>query len=360
MTHNYFIRNLTFAMAFLVIGMSACKKDSLETKSDPETVGVYVLHEGSFGNKNSGIDYYDLKTGAVTPNYFKQVNNYNLGESAVQLKQYGNKIYCIVSGIDNASESFLEVLDPSTLKSIKRIEFFKGTNAYLPRSIAFFGSKAYVSCFDGHIRRVDTASLVIDKEVKAGGTLEGLAIANQKLYAANSDWFYSGKASTVSVIDLNSFTKLKEIEVGSNPTRIEVAPDGHLFVTAPGIGGGTFTFKKIDTKTDNVTASHKFETTLFTVSGNTGYAAVGPYGKTEVKSFNTTTGVLGNNFITDNTAITTPYGITVNSLNGNVLITDSGVFGDSAGMAYCFKSDGTLAYKFKTGQTPQQAVFVYK
>lgn len=360
MTHNYLIRKLTFAMAFLVIGMSACKKDSLQTKSDPETVGVYVLHEGSWGMKNSGIDYYDIKTGTVSANYFKQVNGYDLGESAVQLKQYGNKIYCIVSGTDDAKESFLEVLEPSSLKSIKRIPFYNEAGPYMPRSIAFHGSKAYLTCFDGSIRRVDTASLTIDKEVKAGGTLEGLAIANQKLYAANSDRFWSGSASTLSVVDLNSFTKLKEIEVGSNPTVVEVAQDGNLFVTSPGVTGGTPTFKKIDTKTDVVTTTHKFESSLFTIAGNTGYAVVGPWGQRSVKAFNTTTGNLGNSFISDTTTIKTPYGLTINSLTGDLLIADSGLYGDPDGTAYCFKSDGTLAYKFKTGQAPQQAVFVYK
>lgn len=359
MTHHYFIRKLTYAVAILVAGLSACKKDSLETKSDPETVGVYVLHEGTWGMKNSGIDYYDLKAGTVSTDYFKQVNGYNLGESAAQLQQYGNKIYCVVTGTEGVNESFLEILDPSSLKSIKRIPFYNEAGPYLPRSIAFFGGKAYVAGFDGYIRRVDTASLVIEKEVKAGGTLEGLAIANQKLYAANSDRLWSGNGSTLSIVDLNSFTKLKEIEVGSNPTVVGVALDGNLFVTSPGTAGGTPTFKKVDTKTDVVTASHKFETSLFTISGTAGYAVVGTWGNRSVKVFNTTTGQLGDNFITDNTSITTPYGLTVNSLTGDLLIADSGS-GDTEGMAYCFKTDGTLLYKFKTGQGPQQAVFVYK
>lgn len=359
MKHNYLIRNLTFAVGLLLISLAACKKDSLQTKSDPETAGVYLLHEGTWNMANSGIDFYDIKKDTVIADYFTKVNGYALGESAVQLKQYGNKIYCIVSGTDGASESFLEVLDPSSLKSIKRIPFFKGTEVYLPRSIAFAGSKAYVAGFDGYIRRIDTASLTIDKEVKAGGTLEGLAIANGKLYAANSDRFWTGTGSTISIVDLNSFTKLKEIEVGSNPKYIDVAPDGNLFVTVPGIGGNNYTFKKINTKTDVVTASHKMEVDIFTVAGNSGYAAVGQWGQRKVMTFNTSTGEMAGNFATGTTSITTPYGITVNSLNGDVLITDSGNF-DATGMAYCFKTDGTLAYKFRTGQSPQQAVFIYK
>lgn len=360
MKHNYIFKKLAYAVTFLVAGLSACKKDDIETRSNPETAGVYVLHEGTWGMRNSGIDYYDLKTGTVTANYFRQVNGYDLGETAVQLKQYGNKIYCIVSGVDNAPESFLEILEPSSLKSIKRIPFFTGTDAYLPRSIAFFGNKAYVAGQDGYIRRIDTASLSIDKEVKTGGTLEGLAIANQKLYAAKSDRSWSGTGSTVAVVDLSSFTILKEIEVGSNPTQIEVAHDGNLFVTAPGIGRGTPTFKKIDTRTDMVSTTHEFETTLFTLSEKTGYAAVGPYGATNVRLFNVNTGELGTGFITDTTSITRAFGITVNALNGDVLITDAGAPAATEGTAYCFKSDGTLSYKFKTGQGPQHAVFIYK
>lgn len=359
MKHNYFIKNLTLAMAFLVMGMSACKKDSLETKSDPETVGVYVLHEGNWNMGNSGIDFYDIKNDSLIADYFKKTNGYDLGESAVQLKQYGNKIYCIVSGTDGVSESFVEVLNPSNLKSIKRIPFFKGTDAYLPRSIAFSGGKAYVAGFDGYIRRLDTASLVVDKEIKVGGALEGMAIANQKLYVSNSDRFWTGDGSTLSIVDLKTFVLLKEIAVGSNPKYIDIAPDGNLFVTVAGINGGPFSFKKVDTKTDMVTASHEIEIDIFTVAENAGYAAVGAWDDRKVKMFDTTTGVMGKDFITDTTSITTPYGITVNSLNKDVLIADSRGYGDP-GMAYCFKSDGTLRYKFKTGQSPQQAVFIYK
>lgn len=347
-------------MALLLIGMSACKKDNLETKSDPETAGVYVLHEGSWGMRNSGIDYYDVKKGTVITDYFEQVNGYPLGELAVQLKQYGNKIYCIVSGTDNAAESFLEVLDPSSLKSIRRIPFFDGTDAYLPRSIAFHGNKAYVTCFDGHIRRVDTASLAVDKELNIGGTLEGIAVANQKLYAARSDRLWSGDGSTISIIDLNTFTKIKDLEVGSNPKYLEVAPDGHVFVTVPGIGGNNYRFKKINTKTDMVMVSHHLEVDIFTIAADAGYATVGEWEDRKVKVFDTTTGQMGGDFIADKTSVTTPYGITVNPLNGDVLITDSGRPGDPEGTAYCFKPDGTLAYKFKTGQAPQQAVFIYK
>lgn len=339
----------------------ACKKDRDEAPKEKETVGVYVLYQGSWPNNNSGIAYYNMRTGQTEPDYFKAVNGYPLGESGQDLQQYGNKIYCVVSGTQGEKKSFLEVIDPATGKSLKRISFNSETTGYMPRYITFYKNKAYVSAYDGKIRRVDTASLAIDGEVQAGGAMEGIAIANNKIYTANSDHilFPGVTKNTVSVVDIASFTKLKEINVSANPLKIVSTESGDVYVVSSGNYADILpAYQKISSQTDVVTATYQADISSLAVFGNAGYAITDPYSSPAIKSLNFSTGQLGSNFITDATSVTTPYGVTINTLNGDVVISDANNYGPQ-GQAFYFSADGKLSFKFATGANPANAVLVY-
>ncbi len=355
-----------FLPALLLLSLAifqACKKDREENQpKEQETIGVYVLYEGTIGNNNSGISYYNLKTGQSDPEYFKTVNGYDLGETAVDLQQYGTKIYCVVSGKQNEQKSFVEIINPATGKSIKRIPFNGTSSGFMPRYMAFYKDKAYVSCYDGKIRRIDTTSLSIDATVETGGAIEGIAVTNGKLYAANSAHYLFPDAlnkNTVSVIELNSFTKLKDISVHYNPQRIFAASNGTLYLTASGnyddIGSA---YQKIDSQTDEVT--NTFDSSLGSVSMNEtkAFAITNPYSNPSIKELNISTGKLENNFISDATTLTTAYGISVNAVTGDVVVCDVPNF-TSPGKAYYFKADGKLAVTITTGINPNSAVFIY-
>lgn len=338
----------------------ACKKDRDETPKEQETVGIYVLFQGSWGDNNSGIAWYDMKSGASDPNYFKTVNGYDLGESANDLQQYGNKIYCIVSGTQGEKKSFVEVLDPATLKSISRISFNGATEGYMPRSIAFYKDKAYVSGYDGKIRRIDTASLTIDGDVLAGGAIESIAVANNKIYATNSVHFLYPDVTqnTVSVVDVNTFQKLKEINVATNPTKIAATKSGNLIVAAQGDYDLIAPAHQIIlSSTDAVTATLNAGVNYFSLAGDYGYAITDAYSNPAIKLFDASTAQLGASFITDGTSVTSPSVITVNPLNGDAVISEAPYNGDQT--ASYFSSAGKFKFKLTTGANPAQAVFKY-
>lgn len=353
-------RSLPLLFILSLLLFQACKKDRDETPKEKETTGVYVLYEGSWGQNNSGIAWYNLKTGQSDPDFFKTVNGYNLGESAQDLEQYGNKLYCVVSGTQGEKKSFLEVIDLLTGKSIKRIPFFDANSEYMPRSIAFAEGKAYVSGFDGFISRVDTASLTIDGRLSAGHFLEGITVSNGKLYAANSDYYYSEDETTVSVVDIATFKKLYELEVGPNPTKMATAQDGSVYVVLSGNNTDAAAFKTINSNTDKVIASYNYFVGSLAVSGARVLMNVNPYTTPEIKPFDITSGVLGTNFITDGTLVSIPYSISINPLNGDVMIGDSKSYSSTTGEALCFSGDGKLKFRFTTAATnPNHTVFIY-
>lgn len=352
------------AISAAVLLFSACKKDKTPDISfEAETVGIYTLCEGSMGNNNAEITYYDIRTGTTEINYYKKVNGTDLGESANDLQQYGSKIYCVITGAQGTAQSFIDILDINTAKSIKRIAVEKEGEGYLPRNVAFYKNKAYISCLNGKVLRLDTATYAFD-ELEVGEGLEQLAVAANKLYVTHSNHFMhpNGKKKVVSVIDLNTFKETKEIEVPINPTRISAAANGDLFVLTMGSFNNDAAVAKISSSTDTKTAEYTYyggqAVDVLAIHQSTAYAIGFDDNYTSyLKKFNITNGEMGSNFITDATTIN-PYGLAINILNNEVLVTDNNNYG-TEGKAVYFTADGKKKFEFTTAAFPKTAVFKY-
>lgn len=350
------------------LGLSSCKKDrSSNPVSIPTTTaGIYVLCEGPFSKvNNSSITYYDVATKTVDKNYFKTKNGIDLGTNANDLKQYGSKAYCVITGYDkNSRDSYVEVINIATGKSLKRIPFFSAAANYAARYVAFHNGKAYVSSYDGYISKIDTASLTIESRVLVGGALEALAVVNNKLYVTNSNHsgFLNPDNASVSVVDLNTFTKIKSIPVTFNPRRIVATNNGDLF----SISAGDYVdikpaVDKLSSVTDTKVQTFDYNLSLLAINGTKGIT-FGYLGTNNnfLKDFNISTGALGLDFIKDGTTVLSPYGITFNTLNNDILIADANGYSIVAGKAFYFGADGKKKYEFETAIFPQSAVFYYK
>ena len=356
-------------MAFSLVGitiLSACKKDRGDIVVDrvpSATLGVYVLCEGPYGiANNSTITYYDIATKAVTQDIFKQKNGIALGSNANDLKQYGSKMYCVVTGTTvEAKDSYVEVIDIASGKSIKRIPFYDANKGFMPRYIQFNKNKAYVSSYDGFISKIDTAALTIETRVKAGEALEEVAIVNNKLYVTNSDFPpYSNLLNTsVSVIDLNTFTKLADILSGLNPARISAVNSGDLFTVARGNYGDIKpAIGRISSVTDKQSEIKNADVSYLKIFGSLGFV-IGDWNDQFIRTLDLTTGLPGKDFITDGTKVVTPYSITVDFFNSNVFVADVNNYSKTEGKILAFNGSGKLQYSFVTGSIPQTAVFNY-
>lgn len=352
-----------FALAGLLLAFSACKKEKLPP-IDPQpnaTTGVYVLCETGYG-KAGTISYYDINAKTVVQDYYKKQNGTDLGINVNDLKQYGSKMYCVVTGTDKASKnSYVEVISIATGKSLKRIPFSDAASGFLPRYIAFYKDKAYVSSYDGYISKIDTAGLTIESRLQVGGALEQVAIVNGKLYVTNSDHFMyaTNNKASVSVVELNTFKKSKDIAVGHNPTKISATAAGDLFVITRGNYNDILpSFDKLSSVSDTKTGTLALDVEYLNISGDRGFV-IGPYANEFLKTINTSSGALGANFITDATTVVLPYGVTVNPLDNNVFVSDAKGYGSTDGTAFCFGADGKKKFEFTTGTFPQSAVFKY-
>lgn len=339
---------------------------------------LYVLNEGNMNENRATLDYLDFQTGGYTKNIYPSVNPTivkALGDVGNDLQIYGGKIYAVI----NMSNK-VEVMDAATGKHLGQIDL---KNC---RNITFALGKAYVSAYNrdivssitgddnpalGIVAEIDTASFKITRSVLVGRQPEGVCIVNNKLYVANSGGYSPlNYERTVSVIDLNSFSVIKTIDVAINLKYIEADNYGNLYVSSLGDYGNIRSkLFIINTQNDAVTDSLDIATSNFAIYKDTAYVIGTPwnnnsgttshiqYLKVDIKQLK----ILSNSFITDGSdkSIAMPYGILVNPYSGDIYLSDALDY-QAAGYVYCFGNNGTLKWKANAGQIPAHFTLLKK
>lgn len=369
-------------LILLSLYISACRKDAQVIPEEQDRVlpadpsrqlqGFYLVNEGNMGMNKASLDYMDFSTGIYRRNIYNQQNPgqiNGLGDVGNDIAIYGSKLYVVV----NASNK-VEVMDAKTGKRIRQINV---TNA---RYITFSAGKAYVSAYlgkigvpnapNGVVIQIDTNSLTEEKRVEVGRQPEEMAVVGQKLYVANSGGYTPLNYDTrVSVVDLNSFTVVKNIEVAINLHRVKADRYGDIYVTSRGnyldIHSKIFV---IDTKTDEIKTRFDIGASNLAIdddiayfygsewSNNTGKFTLS-YGMLDVKEEK----ILSKKFITDGTEanIMIPYGIAVDKYTKEVFVTDARDY-VSPGVLYCFDPSGKKKWSVVTGDIPAHFAMVYK
>ena len=367
-------RKLTYIFRLclpLLLLLNAC--DDMEDKpftssditGDPtetDTAELYALCEGLFNQNNSSLMRFSFNNQRMVRNYFKTINHRGLGDTANDLAIYGSKIYIVA----NVS-STIEIVDFQTGNSLKQIQMLtENGNPREPRYIAFHKEKAYVCSYDGTVARIDTASLAIDAMTTVGRNPDGICVQDDKLYVSNSGGLDHasglGVDNTVSVVDIATFKETDKIIVGPNPGKIIAdTKEKVVYVATRGedVEAGDYNFAKIDCRTKVVTHYNE-RVQNFAIDGEIAYLYNYNYSTqtASIKTFNLKTGeTVRENFITDGTNISTPYGINVNPYSGNIYITDAydyTVYGD----LLCFNQQGQLLFRLNNiGLNPNTIVF---
>ena len=365
----------------LTLGLQSCRKDKMPLKEETEQIfegdlnaspkGLYILNEGNMNANKASLDYVDFTAGIYKRNIYGTVNpevTLGLGDVGNDIAIYGSKMYVVV----NVSNK-VEVLDARTGKKIKHIELLNG------RYIAVNNGKVYVSAYlgkigdpnspQGIVAEIDTVSLSISRKVDVGRQPEEMAILDNKLYVANSGGYSpQNYESTVSVIDLNTFTETKKIEVAINLHRLKADAYGDLYVSSRGdfydIPAKLFV---LDTKTDQIKKTFDIAVSDMVIHEDKAYICgtewsyikgenVVTYNTIDVKDET----VLHQSFITDGTQskIILPYGITINPQTGDIFITDAKDY-LNPGEIYCFNKAGKLKWSVATGDIPSRFAFIY-
>ena len=377
---------IIFLMAALsiAVGLASCRKDEGAQKStskqvvypdpDPgEVKGFFLLNEGNMGSNKATLDYFDYGTGVYTRNIFAERNPgvvKELGDVGNDIGIYGEKLYAVI----NCSH-FVEVMDVRTAKHIGVISI---PNC---RYIMFSDGYAYISSYAGpvgidpnarlgYIAKVDTASLKVVGECVVGYQPDEMIVAGNKLYVANSGGYrVPNYDTTVSVVDLKTFTEVKKIDVAINLHRMELDRYGNIWVSSRGdlytIPSKTFV---IDTATDEVTDEFDLPNNNMARLGDSLYVCSTGWSYVTQKN---TIGyavidtkkkeIVDRNFIKDGTEkeIAIPYGIAVNPVTREIFVTDGKDY-VTPGKLHCYSPEGVRKWSVSTGDIPAHIVFTNK
>lgn len=380
MISKYGLSSAALVAAILLSAFSCRKEEAIvpSTRTEVTTpgeageiAGFFLLNEGNMGSNKATLDYFDYETGVYTRNIYAERNPgvvKELGDVGNDIQIYGSKLYAVI----NCSH-FVEVMDARTAKHITQISI---PNC---RYITFKDRYAYVSSYAGpvqidpnarlgYIAKVDTVTMQVVGECAVGYQPEEMVIVGNKLYVANSGGYrVPNYDRTVSVVDLDTFTEIKKIDVAINLHRLELADNGMIWVSSRGdyYGKNSATYV-IDSRTDEVTDEFKLlACSNMTLVGDSLYMHSTEWNYNTQENAITyaivnvrTKKVVTRNFITDGTdkQIRIPYGIAVHPRTREFFVTDAGDY-VTPGRLYCFTADGRQKWSVETGDIPAHIAF---
>lgn len=340
--------------------------------------GLYVLCEGNMGSNKASLDYLDIATGVYQKNIFPSRNPgqvMQLGDVGNDAQIYGSQLWLVID-----CSNKVEVCDAATARSRGHVDV---PNC---RYVAFHEGYAYVSSYVGRVGggsvlgsvyKIDTLSLEVKGRCTVGYQPDELCVFEGKLYVANSGGYNPltseslGYDHTVSVIDLETFTEERKIEVAPNPFRIRPDNHGQLWVSTRGVDDydnpvparlyllrkGADGVMAVADSIDRVVNDLDIvgDSLYFCGSHLEGRKMVRGYGVVSTKDCRVVSDTLLQN---DGTwKIATPYGIKVNPETGYRYLMDATNY-VSSGYLLCFDKQGKFLWRTATGDIPGHACFL--
>ncbi len=204
---------------------NSCVKDK-PVKITPTTVAfsgskkVYVINEGPFQSGGNGsISLYNVETGAVIENYYKEQNNAEVGNIAQSLSFINSKFYIVV----NNSQKI--IVCTNEFKKTGEINGLTSPRYILPIT----NQKAYVSdLYANAISIIDLNSNTKIGSIPCSGKTEKMTLIYNKAFVTNSDRDY--------VYIINTITDLKtdSVFVGKNSGSIVLDKNDKVWVLSSG------------------------------------------------------------------------------------------------------------------------------
>ncbi|TXK26423.1 hypothetical protein FVR03_21795 [Pontibacter qinzhouensis] len=220
-----FLRSIfmTTALAAGALALSSCEDKASGPTGTYAENAVLISNEGSFTASNASVSYYNRNTGAVENNIFSKENDPQvLGDVLQSIAVHNDRAYMVM----NNSKKVV-VANVNTFKAEGEISGLE-----MPRYFAALNNqKAYVTEWvtysgNGRIAVVDLNTLTVTKTIEVGVNPEKLVISGGKLYVANIG------GSTISVINTATDAVETSIAVTRGPNSLVVDRNNVLWVAS--------------------------------------------------------------------------------------------------------------------------------
>ncbi len=378
------MRILKLLLCLLPLGLFSCREDEYVTyMTDEDTgvpsaegndiVGLYILNEGNMGSNRCTLDYLDLGGKDSTIHYYRNIyaernpsTVKELGDVGNDIGIYGTKLWIVV----NCSNK-VEVCEAESTRRIGQV------NIDNCRYLAFDEGYAYVSSYAGPVQvadncplgrvyKVDTLTLQKVDSVVVGYQPEEMAVADGKLYVANSGGYrvptYDNR---IMVIDLATFKVIKEIEVDINLHRLLADSHGQLWVSTRGnfydVAPALYYLKddKVVTRLEIPVSSMTIAGDSLYFTGTTFSYVDGSYRKNFGIVDVQRRAVIDTNLFDapEIKNITLPYGIIVNPIDKDFYLLDAKNYVSSGELLH-FDASGQFQWRVSTGDIPSRGAFL--
>lgn len=219
-----------YSLGLAILFFMACKPPHLVEDEIPENIsGAFlVLNEGLFQQNNSSITWFHWHTRQNTGALFEKKNFIGMGDTGNDMGIYGDKIYILMN-----NSHILHVLNRRTGKLIEQVHLVENGIGASPRSLAFHQGKVYVSAFNGYLYKLDTTNWILEEKMQLGTNPDQVLQLNNELWISNSGGLLEEGDSTISVVDLNTFSEINRITIGRNPGSLAYL-DGSVFAVSRG------------------------------------------------------------------------------------------------------------------------------
>lgn len=332
--------------------------DSTSVVVDPVSSGVLILNNGNQSATIEGdFTTVDYAAGFVAQsNLFASANERSLGMTPNRACIYGSKIYTAVT-----QSNTIEICAKNDFHSIKQIALAGDANLAQPRDVVGKDGYVYVSLYSGHVCKIDTMEFNIVGTVAVGSYPEEMTVAGNKLYVPNSG---QGSGTTVSEIDLASFTKVRDITVPANPFKMRTDAEDNVYLlclgsyVAPSYNQVGAAVHRLDLATGNHVKVADATMMDIPQSTNKLYVVNSPYGSSTVSYASVDLTQTPYNVVSLPVSADAPAAIAADPVNGNIVLTsynlgDNGFASYSApGYANIYNAAGELQKKVDTGVGP--------
>ena len=259
------MKKTAWFLAVLAV-VCACQKDPVKqddsTQETPipestaqEATFLFLLNEGAMGTNNASLDVLNVAQGTYVTGAFKKQNpdaGAGLGDVGNDVAVHGDEVWMVIN-----NSGLVEVVSAQDQKEIAAIQ------VATPRNLAFDDKYAYVTSWNGAyatgsydenynyvttdsknpkgvVYRINLSTKKVDGSVEVGYQPEGLACYDGKLYVANSGGISSqlppsySYDKTLSIIDTQTFTVTKTVDVQVNLKNVYADGKGNIYVTTLG------------------------------------------------------------------------------------------------------------------------------
>jgi hypothetical protein len=224
------MRNSAIISIILVL-LFSCKKPTLNQDEVPTIItnSFLVLNEGLFQHNNSTLTYFNWNTHQQHDNLFEAKNGWGMGDTGNDMGIYGSKLYIVMN-----NSHVVHVLNRHSGKLLEQIHLHENGIGSSPRNLAFFQGKVYIPAFNGYLYKMDTTSFEVENKIQLGTNPDHLCVVQNELWVSNSGGLTTVGDSTVSIVDLNSFTEIQKVVVGLNPGSLVYDGMGSVYAVSRG------------------------------------------------------------------------------------------------------------------------------